>query len=278
MNSVLITGGTGSLGNALVPKLLARGVTRVCIYSRSEKDQAAMRRMYPHANLRWFIGDVRERDTLRRAIEGCDTVIHAAALKRIEVGVYNPGQMFRTNIWGSENVAEASRDAGASKVMLISTDKAVQPVSPYGVSKLAAESLFLAANDHYSATGTRLSVVRYGNVWCSNGSVVPLWRYIVRSGAIPTITDPECTRFFMTLDEASTFVINALRVMRGGEVSVPELPAYRLGDVAEAMGINPIVTGLPKHEKLHEIMTLGGISSNEAERMTIEQIRNHLNG
>lgn len=235
-----------------------------------------MRRLYPDSHLRWFIGDVRERDTLRRAIEGCDTVIHAAALKRIEVGVYNPGQMFRTNIWGSENVVEASRDAGASRVMLISTDKAVQPVSPYGVSKLAAESIFLAANNHYSATGTRLSVVRYGNVWCSNGSVVPLWRDILRSGAVPTITDPECTRFFMTLNEASNFVLNAISTMQGGETSVPDLPAYRLGDVAEAMGIKPTVTGLPEHEKRHEIMIRGGIHSNEAVRMTVEQIRNHL--
>ncbi len=277
MKSVLITGGTGSLGTALAERLILLEVPRICIFSRSEKDQAVMKRRFPQLS-RFFIGDVRDRNRLHRAMVGCDTVIHAAALKRIEVGVYNPAEMIYTNCLGSINVVEAARDAGVAKTVLVSTDKAVAPRSPYGDTKALAESIFCAANAHYGAAGSLYSVVRYGNVWGSNGSVVPIWRDICRSGAIGHITDPECTRFFITLPQAVDFVLRAIEEMRGGEIFTPDLPAYRLGDVWKAIFgfYSSAQIGLPKHEKLHEQMELDGPASNEVRRMSVEEIKFYL--
>ncbi len=288
MKSVLITGGTGSLGNALAERLLQLEVPRICIFSRSEKDQAAMRRKFPQVT-RFFIGDVRDRKRLHRAMEGCDTVIHAAALKRIEVGVYNPMEMVNTNVYGSANAVEAARDAGVGKTILVSTDKAVSPVSTYGETKALAEQIFDAANTHYGTSGSLYSKVRYGNVWGSNGSVVPIWRDIIRSGANPEITDPDCTRFFITLPRAVDFILGAIDKMKGGETFVPDLPAYRLGDVARALvpaienscnyalqDHGFVITGLPKHEKKHEVMELDGPTSEEARRMSVEELRSYL--
>jgi len=281
MKSILITGGTGTLGNGLVERLL-QGFEygRICILSRSEKDQAAMARKFADGRLRFFIGDVRDLSRLRRAMDGCDAVIHAAALKRIEVGVYNPSEMIKTNVLGSENVVEAARAAYVKKVVLVSTDKAFEPVSPYGYSKALAEALFLAGGAAYNNAGSMYSVVRYGNVWCSAGSVVPLWRSILSSGGRPRITDPACTRFFMLLSEAVDFVLGALEKMRGGEIFIPDLPAYRLGDLAEAILHGDPTTwfeeiGLPDHEKLHESMEKGRCSK-DARRMTVEELRSHL--
>ena len=280
-NSVLITGGTGTLGHGLVEKLLSMEVGRICILSRGEKNQANMARKFSNDRLRFFIGDVRDRWRLRRAMDGCEVVIHAAALKRIEVGVYNPVEMKKTNIDGSENVIEAARDAGVAKAILISTDKACEPLetNPYGLSKAMAERFFLSADAWHGPTQkTRYAVVRYGNVWKSNGSVVPLWQSILASGGTPLITDPECTRFFMKVEEAVNFVLAAIHNMRGGELFVPELPAYRLGDLACAipgMATNHKICGLPPQEKMHESM-VSGVTSKDARRMTIEELRSHL--
>ncbi len=228
--------------------------------------------------LRFFIGDVRDYIRLRRAMEGCQVVIHAAALKRIEVGVYNPDEMVKTNVLGSANLVEAARNSGVERCVLISTDKAFEPISPYGYSKALAESLFLAANA--SSTSTMYSGVRYGNVWGSAGSVVPLWKSILARGGRPILRDPECTRFFMLLSEAVSFILGAIEKMQGGEIFVPDLPAYRLDDLSHVMaGRYPtatwVITGLPDHEKLHESMEKGKCSK-DARRMSFEELGSHL--
>ncbi len=224
--------------------------------------------------LRFFIGDVRDYLRLRRAMAGCDVVIHAAALKRIEVGVGNPDEMVKTNVLGSFNVARAAEDSGVERCVLVSTDKAFEPISPYGYSKALAESMFLAANA--SSTSTRFAGVRYGNVWSSAGSVVPLWKSILARGQRPILRDPECTRFFMLLSEAVDFVLGAVEKMKGGEIFVPDLPAYKLGDLVHAMKIDVVTrVGLPSHEKLHESMEKGKCSK-DARRMSIAELRSHL--
>lgn len=278
MTSVLITGGSGAFGTACSKRLLGLRANRIVIFSRSEHRQADMARELsdPDERLRFFIGDVRDRDRLRRAMEGIDVVIHAAALKRIEVGAYNPLEVKKTNIDGAANVIEAATDASVAKVVALSTDKAFQPVSPYGTSKAFAESLFIAANNTKGATGPLFSVCRYGNVWASTGSVVPTWRKMILEGApsVP-VTDPECTRFFMTMREAVDLVLKTAKNMKGGEIAIPTLPAYRLGDLAEAMGAQMEVRGLPPYEKLHESMAEGN-SSDKARRMSVDELRSAL--
>src|SRR5271154_277413 len=235
MTSILITGGTGSFGQAFVDELLKSDTyARICIYSRSEQNQANMASRLAHnPRLRFFIGDIRDRWRLARAMESVDTVVHAAALKRIEVGHYNPVEMVKTNVNGAINVVEAAKDAGVSRVIGLSTDKAYQPISPYGQSKALAERILLAGT---SATGPKFAVTRYGNVWNSAGSVVPVWRAIIRSGQPVPITDPFCTRFFMYMWQAVELVHRAISNAHGGETFIPDLPAYRLGDLAKAMG------------------------------------------
>jgi FlaA1/EpsC-like NDP-sugar epimerase len=282
VKSVLITGGSGAFGTACARRLLVTSPLphRIVIFSRGEHRQADMARELaplddPDQRLRFFIGDVRDRDRLRRAMKGIDVVIHAAALKRIEVGAYNPMEVLKTNILGAANVIEAATDAGVDRIVGLSSDKAFEPVSPYGTSKAFAESLFLAANNTRGNFGPRFSVVRYGNVWNSTGSVVPTWRRILEIGETVPVTDPECTRFFMTMDEAVSLVLNTAETMRGGEIAIPELPAYRLGDLAEAMGAKMDVRGLPLYEKRHESMGTGN-SSDQARRMTVEELRSAL--
>ncbi len=284
MKSVLITGGTGTLGNGIVEKLLLGDeCRRICILSRGEKDQAAMARKFASARLRFFVGDVRDYLRVRRAMDGCEVIIHAAALKRIEVGVYNPDEMVKTNVLGTANVVEAAREIGVKRCILISSDKAYEPVSPYGYSKALAECLFTAAENSRSSSGPRYAGVRYGNVWCSAGSVVPLWRSELAAGRRPIIREPECTRFFMLLSEAVDFVLGAIERMQGGEIFVPDnLPAYKLGDLACAMMTGKLEfppdrdpNGLPAYEKLHESMQKG-MCSKDARRMSIEELRSHL--
>jgi UDP-N-acetylglucosamine 4,6-dehydratase len=278
MTSVLITGGSGAFGTACTRRLLGLRANRIVIYSRSEHRQADMAREIPDPSerLRFFIGDVRDRDRLRRAMEGIDVVIHAAALKRIEVGAYNPLEVKKTNIDGAANIIEAATDARVKRVVALSSDKAFQPVSPYGTSKAFAESLFLAANNTSGNFGPRFAVVRYGNVWNSTGSVVPTWKKMLLDGAdtVP-VTDPECTRFFMKMQEAVDLVLKTAETMQGGEIVIPFLPAYRLGDLAEAMGARMDVLGLPAHEKRHESME-DGKSSDRARRMSVAELREAL--
>lgn len=283
MRSVLITGGSGAFGTAFVkyllglPPLHPAAPSRIVIFSRGEHRQAEMRReLGEDDRLRFFIGDVRDRERLRRALEDIEVVIHAAALKRIEVGQYNPLEVMKTNILGTANVVEAATDAQVSRCVLVSSDKAYQPISPYGTSKAFAESLFLAANNTHGNYGPRFAVVRYGNVWGSTGSVVPLWRSILAGGAesVP-VTDPECTRFYMTMHEAVSLVFLTAETMVGGEINIPTLPAYRLGDLAEAMGARMNVLGLPSWEKRHEAMGPGN-ASETARRMSVTELREVL--
>src|SRR5678816_1862420 len=183
-----------------------------------------------------MIGDVRDQDRLRRALEGIQVVIHAAALKRIEVGWYDTEEMVKTNIDGARNLVSAAHDAGVKKVVFLSSDKAFEPVSTYGRTKAMAESCFLGANEASGWNGPKYSICRYGNVYGSTGSVVPVWKERVAAGRPIDITDPDCTRFFMWMSEAVDLVWKAIVTMKGGEILIPTLPAYRLGDVAEALG------------------------------------------
>jgi UDP-N-acetylglucosamine 4,6-dehydratase len=222
--------------------------------------------------LRWFIGDVRDRDRLRRAMEGIETVVHAAALKRIEVGHYNPIEMVMTNVLGAVNVIEAAQDAGVEKVVGLSSDKAYQPVSPYGTSKALAESLLLAANNTRGKSGPIFAVCRYGNVAGSAGSVIPKWRETLKSITTVPVTDPDCTRFWMTMGEAVDLVTHTIETMRGGEMVIPKLPAYRLGDLADAMGATMDIQGLNGFEKKHEGMR-DGLTSDMVRRMTADELK-----
>lgn len=284
MRSVLITGGSGFLGQHLTRRLFARGIERICIYSRSEHVQAAMRQALNeegNPRMRWFIGDVRDPERLERAMHGVDLVLHCAALKRIELGYYAPDEMIKTNVFGTMNVIEAAARAQVGKVLLVSSDKAYQPVSPYGQSKALAESLVLAANNVHPH-GPRFAVVRYGNVWASTGSVVPTWRAAIAAGDPLKLTDPNCTRFYMTIEQACTLVLDTAKSMAGGELVIPDLPAYRLGDLLYAMtgAEDPppvLFTGLPKWEKLHESMD-DERSSEHARRMSVEELRSLIHG
>ncbi len=274
MKSVLITGGSGSFGRAFVRAALADKVaSRIGILSREEHAQADMAEEHGHDDrLRFFIGDVRDRDRLRRAFSGFEVVVHAAALKRIEVGFYNPTEMVLTNINGAINVIEAARCNGVKKVIALSSDKAWQPISPYGQSKALAETLFR----HHSGGETRFAVTRYGNVWLSRGSVAPKWSEILRKTDTVPVTDPDATRFFMWMSEAVSLVMRTIKDMKGGDLVIPKLPAYRLGDLAEAMGARMKIVGMPEYEKKHEGMAEGN-SSDKATRLSVKGLREILN-
>jgi len=279
--NILITGGAGAFGSAFARYLLSmeRPPKRIVIYSRGEYRQfqvsQELKPLDKQESLRFMIGDVRDRWRLRRALEGIDVVVHAAALKRIEVGQYNPMEVKKTNVDGAENVIEAAQDAGVKKVIALSTDKACEPVSPYGLSKALAECLFINANNTRGWDGPIYSVCRYGNVWGSTGSVVPLWKKMIAEGAetVP-ITDPDCTRFFMRMEEAVTLVAGAIEDVQAVNC-FPVLPAYRLGDLAEAMGVKTHTIGLPHYEKQHESMARG-FDSEQARRMSVEELREVL--
>lgn len=278
MRSVLITGGTGYFGRGMVRHLLERtDAQRICVYSRGEYLQATMRQALkdPEERLHWFVGDVRDRARLRRAMEGVDTVIHAAALKRVEVGEYNPGEMVKTNIGGTVNVIEAATDAHVERVVYLSSDKACEPRNCYGATKLAAEKLVLAANNARGKNGPLFSVTRYGNVAGSTGSVIPTWR---RNPAEAYITDEEATRFWMTLKEAIHLVLQVVYTCPGGKLHVPDIPAYRLGDLARAMNLpRPYrIVGLGKGEKQHERMLEDGPDSSQAQRLSIYDLKQRL--
>jgi UDP-N-acetylglucosamine 4,6-dehydratase len=228
--------------------------------------------------LRWFIGDCRDQQRLTEAMHGVELVIHGAALKRIEVGHYNPEEVIKTNVDGTRNVVAAARAAGVRKVVGISSDKAAEAASIYGITKAAMECILLSANHTRGASGPIYSVVRYGNVWNSTGSIVPLWRSLIARGekSLP-VTDPDCTRFFMHRHEAVDLVIQTARTMKGGELAIPELPAYRVGDLAEAFGMPMRIIGLGEFEKVHEMMAPGN-TSDKARRMSVAELRDHLKG
>lgn len=234
--------------------------------------------------LRFFIGDVRDEDRLRRAMEGVDTVVHASALKRIETAHYNPHELIKTNVVGTMNAVQAAHDVGASKFVMLSTDKACAPISAYGLSKALAERIVLSANETRRHGGTIFSVTRYGNVAGSTGSVIPIWRKIIqqkpflshRNGpSIVPVSDPDATRFWMWPDEAVALVARTIKTMTGGEVVTPELPAFRLGDLAKAMDAEMKIIGLGEYEKKHESM-IEGQSSENARRLTVDELQQML--
>lgn len=272
--NVLITGGTGYFGRAFID-YHDLDIERLVIFSRDEAKQAAMKMTYDAPEMRWMIGDVRDLTRLTRAMQGVDVVIHAAALKRIEVGHYCPDEMVKTNVLGTMNVIDAAIQANVQKVVFLSSDKAFQPISAYGQSKALAESLILNANNITGIQGTRFAAVRYGNVANSTGSVIPKWRQMLERDPVVPVTDPDCTRFYMTAEEAVQLVCDTVEEMFGGELAIPNLPAYRLGDLAKAMGAEMNVTGLPAHEKQHESMDEARCSR-DARRMSVAEIQESL--
>lgn len=273
MKNILVTGGSGFFGQAFVREALNRGAERVCVFSRSESTQALMRAEFNSDRLRFFIGDVRDQDRLRRAMHGVDIVVHAAALKRIDAAEYNVLEATMTNVMGTQNVVSAAIDAGVKKAVLLSTDKACNPTTTYGKTKALAEDIFLGARHYAGPDGPKFAVCRYGNVTGSTGSVIPTWR---RSSGPVRVTDPAATRFFMRASEAVALVWGTAERMEGGELVIPEaLPAYSVGDLAEAMGKLYTVVGLAPNEKLHEEMRPGW-SSEMARRMTVAELREEL--
>src|SRR5512139_1869727 len=265
---VLVTGGTGSFGKKFIRIMLNEyHPVKLIVFSRDELKQHEMRvGGFDHPSLRYFIGDIRDVDRLRRAMHGVDIVVHAAALKQVPACEYNPTEAIRTNIIGSNNVIEAALDAGVKKVLALSTDKAVNPVNLYGATKLAAEKLFVQSNAYAGGSITRFSCVRYGNVVGSRGSVVPLFIKQRLSGKL-TVTDLRMTRFWLTLEQGVRFVIRCTEQMQGGEVFVPKIPSTRIVDLANviAPGAELEVIGIRPGEKLHEVL----INEDEA-RSTIE--------
>lgn len=257
---VLITGGTGSFGKAFIAETLRRfpQIERLAIYSRDELKQWELQQHYSQRdfpNIRFFIGDVRDRDRLRRALDGIDTVVHAAALKQVPAAEYNPIEFINTNVLGAQNVVEASLDTGVRRVLALSTDKAAAPINLYGATKLCSDKLFIAANNIKGTRNLALSVVRYGNVMGSRGSVIPYFLEKAKTGMLP-ITDPAMTRFNISLSEGVAMVLWALENALGGELYVPKIPSYRITDVAEAIGPNcdKPITGIRPGEKIHEEM------------------------
>lgn len=259
-SSILVTGGTGSFGKRFVATVLDRHRPRkVVVYSRDELKQFDMANQQPFAahadTLRYFIGDVRDAERLRRAMEGIDVVVHAAALKQVPAAEYNPFEAVKTNVLGAQNVVDAALACGVERVIALSTDKAAAPINVYGATKLCSDKLFIAANNYRGAHDIRFSVVRYGNVLGSRGSVVPYFMRRRATGVLP-VTDERMTRFSITLQQGVDFVLASLERMWGGELFVPKIPSYRILDVAEA--IDPQcrveIVGMRPGEKLHEEM------------------------
>ena len=258
--SILITGGTGSFGRAFTRMVLTQfpQVKRLVIFSRDELKQYEMSQVFTQDRypcLRYFIGDVRDEGRLRRAFEGIDTVIHAAALKQVPTAEYNPFECIKTNVLGAQNVIEACLESKVSQVVALSTDKAAAPINLYGATKLCSDKLFTAANNIKGSRDIRFSVVRYGNVMGSRGSVIPFFLEKRKSGVLP-ITDPEMTRFNISLTEGVEMVLWAIANAKGGEIFVPKIPSYRVTDLAQAIGPDckhPVV-GIRPGEKIHEEM------------------------
>lgn len=254
--TVLITGGTGSFGKKFVRRAIELEAKKIIVFSRDELKQYEMKKEFGEdSRLRYFIGDVRDKERLYRAFEDVDIVIHAAAMKHVEACEYNPFEAVKTNINGAQNIIEAAIDCGVERVIALSTDKAAAPVNLYGATKLASDKLFIAANSYAGKKNTRFSVVRYGNVVGSRGSVVPFFQQIKHTGVLP-ITDERMTRFWITLEEGVQFVIDNLSRMRGGELFVPKIASMKIVDLAKAIGpeCKIEIVGIRPGEKLHETM------------------------
>ena len=255
--TLLVTGGTGSFGKRFVRQLLAEhSPAKVIVFSRDELKQYEMQvDGFDHPCLRFFLGDVRDRERLARAFDGVDYVVHAAALKQVPAAEYNPFEAIKTNVLGAQNVIDCAIDKGVKRVIALSTDKAVNPVNLYGATKLCSDKLFVGGNAYAGAHVTRFAVVRYGNVVGSRGSVVPLFLKKRRDGVLP-ITDPRMTRFWITLDQGVRFVLDCLERAVGGEVFVPKLPSLRMPDLARVIAPSARVEtiGIRPGEKLHEVM------------------------
>lgn len=268
MNNILITGGTGSFGKEFVKTILEKypEISRIVVFSRDELKQFEMAQQFPDTQypaMRYFIGDVRDADRLRRAMEGIDTVIHAAALKQVPAAEYNPFECIKTNVLGAQNVIEACLDSDVKRVVALSTDKAAAPINLYGATKLCSDKLFTAANNIRGHRDIRFSVVRYGNVMGSRGSVIPFFLNKKKTGVLP-ITDPQMTRFNISLQEGVDMVLWALEHAQGGEIFVPKIPSYRITDLAEAIGPDckrPVI-GIRPGEKVHEEMITASDSFN----------------
>jgi UDP-N-acetylglucosamine 4,6-dehydratase len=251
-----VTGGTGSFGRKFVEMAL-RSVRpkRLIVFSRDELKQYEMAQQFQHPSLRFFLGDVRDRDRLKRAFEGVDVVVHAAALKQVPLAEYNPFECIKTNVLGAMNVVDAAIDAGVQRVVALSTDKATNPINLYGATKLCSDKVFVAGNSYAGARNTLFSVVRYGNVVGSRGSVIPRFLELKKTGVLP-ITDERMTRFWITLEQGVQLVLDSLPLMHGGEIFVPKIPSMRLVDLARAIApqCRLEVVGIRPGEKLHEVM------------------------
>ncbi len=263
--SILVTGGTGSFGKKFIRTVLEQtSARRIIVYSRDELKQYEMQQQFQdEGRLRFFIGDVRDRPRLERALDGVQAVVHAAALKQVPAAEYNPFEAVKTNIHGAQNVIDAAIDRGVEKVVALSTDKASSPVNLYGATKLVSDKLFVAGNAYAGGKKTRFSVVRYGNVVGSRGSVVPFFQKMAATGVLP-VTDERMTRFWITLEQGVQFVLDSLEHMQGGEIFVPKIPSMKMMDLAKALApdANVDIVGIRPGEKLHEEM----ISANEARR------------
>ncbi|MGD8811901.1 MAG: UDP-N-acetylglucosamine 4,6-dehydratase (inverting), partial [Thioalkalispiraceae bacterium] len=256
--SILITGGTGSFGHQFIKTLLENyKPRRVVVFSRDELKQFEMQQLYNSPVMRYFIGDVRDGERLMHAMRDIDYVVHAAALKQVPAAEYNPIECIKTNIYGAENVIKASIDNGVKKIVALSTDKAVNPINLYGATKLASDKLFVAANNLVGERDIKFSVVRYGNVVGSRGSVVPLFRKLIQEQAdkLP-ITDARMTRFWISLQQGIEFVFKSFERMQGGEIFVPKIPSVRIADLAKSMApdMDTEIIGIRPGEKLHEVM------------------------
>lgn len=256
--SILITGGTGSFGKQYTKTILKLyRPKRVVIFSRDELKQFEMSQVFVNPALRFFIGDVRDVERLRQAMEGIDFVIHTAALKQVPAAEYNPMECIKTNIYGAENVIRSALDNDVDRVIALSTDKAANPINLYGTTKLASDKLFVAANNIVGKRRTRFSIVRYGNVVGSRGSVVPFFKQLLSDGATELpITHPDMTRFWITLQQGVDFVLKNFERMQGGEIFVPKIPSMRIMDLAESLapGMEKKIVGIRPGEKLHEVM------------------------
>ena len=264
--TVLVTGGTGSFGKKFVRKALTLGVKKIIVFSRDELKQYEMKQEFTDERIRFFIGDVRDKERLYRAFDGVDIVIHAAAMKHVDACEYNPFEAVKTNIHGAQNIIDTAIDKGVEKVIALSTDKACSPINLYGATKLASDKLFIAANAYVGEKHTKFAVVRYGNVVGSRGSVVPFFKKVRETGVLP-VTDDRMTRFWITLDKGVQFVIDNLDRMHGGELFVPKIPSMNILDLAKAIGpeCDIKIVGIRPGEKLHEAM----ITEDDA-RHTIE--------